>query len=245
MQRYAAQAQLRDRTARLASIQRQLATTAPEIRLFRDASTAASEKLDSLKIERESLLSGYKPDAQSLKDLESQLQASVDASRTNAPGIQRTGINPIYQTLQSTRNDLTAEVAALQQQVRAYTEQAFQVNSRLQALARLEPQFIALTRDRDVLQASVRDFTVRAQQNEASREIAGESSENIRIVQRAVASPTGESLRKPVLGLALIFAAFTALCAGLLRMFLRPGLHTAESAALTLGLPVLATASVK
>ena len=247
-QRYAAEAQLQDRTARLASIQSQLASTAPEVGLFRDASTTVTDKLAALKLERENLLARYKPDAQPVKDIEAQLaqlQAAVDSGRTNSPGASRTGLNPIYQTLQSTRNDLAAEVAALQQQARAYREQSGQVNQRLQELAKLEPQFIELSRDRDVLQSSVRDFSVRAQQDEASRQIAGDSSDNIRIVQRASVSPTGKSLRKPVLGLALIFAAFTALCAGLARMFLRPGLHTPESAALTLELPVLATAGVK
>jgi uncharacterized protein involved in exopolysaccharide biosynthesis len=247
-QRYAAEAQLSDRTARLASIQSQLAGTSPEIGLFRDQSMVASERLAALKLEREALLSRYKADAQPVKDIEAQvaqLQAAVDAGRTSAPGATRTGLNPIYQTLQTTRNDLAAEVAALQQQVRAYRDQAVQVNQRLQELAQLEPQFIELSRDRDVLQSSVREFSVREQQDEASRQIAGESSDNIRVVQRAVASPNGKSLRKPVLALAILFGAFTALCAGLLRMFLRPGLHTPESAALTLELPVLATAHAR
>ena len=247
-QRYAAEAQLQDRTARLASIEGQLRTTQPEVGLFRDASTVSSDKLDGMKLERENLLSRYKADAQPVKDIEAQiaqLQAGVDAGRTYAPGAQRTGLNPVYQTLQSTRNDLAAEVAALQEQVRAYRDQAGQVNQRLQQLAALEPRYIELSRDRDLLQTGVRDFTVRQQQDDASRQIAGETNDNIRVVQRATVATNGKSLRKPVLALALIFGLFTAACAGLIRMFLRPGLHTPESAALTLELPVLASANVK
>jgi hypothetical protein len=45
--------------------------------------------------------------------------------------------------------------------------------------------------------------------------------------------------------LAFLFAAFTAACAGLVRMLLRPGLQTPASASRTLGLPVLATAQYK
>ena len=246
--RFAAEAQLADRTARLASIQSQLAQTSPEIGLYRDASTVASDKLAALKLERESLLSRYKPDAQPVKDIDAQiaqLDAGVTAGRTDATGARRTGLNPIYQTLQSTRNDLAAEVAALRQQVRAYAEQGQQVTQRLQQLAELEPQFIELSRDRDVLQTNVRDFSVREQQDEAARQIAGESSDNISIVQRAVASSQGKSLRKPIFVLAFLFAGFTALCVGLLRMFLRPGLQTPSQAGLTLDLPVLATAGVK
>jgi len=208
----------------------------------------AADKLVGLKLERESLLSRYRPDAQPVRDIEAQiaqLQAGFDTGRTNAPGAQRTGINPVYQTLQSTRNDLAAEVAALQGTVRGYRDQAGQVNFRLQKLAALEPRFIALSRDRDLLQAGVRDFTVRQQQDAASRQIAGESNDNIRVVQRATAATNDKSLRKPVLAFALIFSLFTALCVGLIRMLLRPGLRTAESAALTLELPVLAKACVK
>ena len=245
---YAAETQLKDRTARLASIQSQLGSTPAEVVLFRDASTVAADKLVDLKLERESLLSLYRPDAQPVRDIEAQiaqLQAGFDTGRTNAPGAQRTGINPVYQTLQSTRNDLAAEVAALQGTVRGYRDQAGQVNFRLQKLAALEPRFIALSRDRDLLQAGVRDFTVRQQQDAASRQIAGESNDNIRVVQRATAATNDKSLRKPVLAFALIFSLFTALCVGLIHMFLRPGLRTAESAALTLELPVLAKACVK
>ena len=247
-QRYAAETRLQDRTARLASIQSQLRSTPAEVVLFRDASTVAADKLVGLKLERESLLSRYRPDAQSVKDIEAQiaqLQAGFDTGRTNAPGTQRTGINPVYQTLQSTWNDLAAEVAALRGTVRAYRDQAGQVNLRLQKLAALEPRFIALSRDRDLLQAGVRDFTVRQQQDHASRQIAGESNDNIRVVQRATVATNGKSLRKTVLALALIFSLFAALCVGLIRMFLRPGVRTAESAALTLELPVLAKAGLK
>ena len=96
-----------------------------------------------------------------------------------------------------------------------------------------------------MLTSNVRDFTVKEQQDEAQRRMSSESSDNIRIVQRAVAPSKGKSLKTPILALTIMFAAFTALCAGLVRMFLRPGLQTPASAARTLNLPVLATAGYK
>jgi hypothetical protein len=45
--------------------------------------------------------------------------------------------------------------------------------------------------------------------------------------------------------MSVMFAGFTALCLGLLRLFLRPGLPTAASASRTLGLPVLGAAPLK
>jgi uncharacterized protein involved in exopolysaccharide biosynthesis len=247
-QKYATEAQLQDRMGRLASVQGELARTPVETVLYRDSDMSASSKLAQLKLDREGLLARYRPDAQPVRDIEAQigqLEQGVSSGRTNGDGARRSGPNPIWQTLQSTRNDLTAEVAALQQSLTAYNQQIQDVNQRLLRLAALEPTFNQLSRDRDVLSSNVRDFTVKEQQDEAQRQMSAEGSDNIRIVQRAVAPSTGKSLQKPVLILALLFAAFTAACAGLVRMLLRPGLQTPASAARTLGLPVLATASLK
>jgi len=247
-QKYAIDAQLQDRTGRLAVVETELARTPAEAILYRDVDMSASTKLAQLKLDREGLLARYTPGAGPVQDINAQiaqLEAGLAAGRTNGEGARRSGPNPIWQTLATTRNDLRAEVAALQQSQAAYAQQVTDVNTRLLRLAQLEPQFNELSRDRDVLSSNVRDFTVKEQQDEAQRQMSAESSDNIRIVQRAVAPSTGKSLKKPVLALAILFAGFTALCAGLLRMFLRPGLQTPASASRTLGMPVLATAGVK
>ncbi|HWU14947.1 MAG TPA: GumC family protein [Caulobacter sp.] len=247
-QKYATEAQLQDRKGRLAAVEAELARTPTDMVLYRDSDMSASSKLAQLKLDREGLLSRYRPDAQPVRDIDAQiaqLQQGVSSGRTNGEGARRSGPNPIWQTLQSTRNDLTAEVAALQQSLNAYTQQVQDVNQRLLRLAELEPTFNQLSRDRDVLSSNVKDFTVKEQQDQAQRQMSAEGSDNIRIVQRAVAPSTGKSLQKPVLVLAFLFAAFTAACVGLVRMLLRPGLQTPASASRTLGLPVLATANYK
>ena len=53
-------------------------------------------------------------------------------------------------------------------------------------LAGLEPKFQELSLDRDVLQANVRDFTIKEEQTNAAREIASKTNDNIRIVERAL-----------------------------------------------------------
>lgn len=247
-QKYATEAQLQDRQGRLASVQAELARTPPEAVLYRDSDMSGSAKLAQLKLDREGLLSRYRPDAQPIRDIEAQiaqLEQAVTSGRTTGDGARRSGPNPIWQTLQSTRNDLSAEVAALQQSLAAYRQQVQDVNQRLLRLSELEPTFNQLSRDRDVLSSNVRDFTVKEQQDQAQRQMSAEGSDNIRIVQRAVAPSTGKSLQKPILVLAFLFAAFTAACVGLVRMLLRPGLQTPASAARTLNLPVLATAAYK
>jgi len=247
-QKYATEAQLQDRMGRLAAVQAELARTPADTVLYRDSDMSAPAKLAQLKLDREGMLARYRPDAQPVRDIEAQiaqLEQGVASGRTNGEGARRSGPNPIWQTLASTRNDLTAEVAALRQSLAAYTQQVQDVNQRLLRLAELEPTFNQLSRDRDVLSNNVRDFTVKEQQDQAQRQMSAEGSDNIRIVQRAVAPSTGKSLKKPIIVLAFLFAAFTAACVGLVRMLLRPGLQTPASASRTLGLPVLATAHYK
>ncbi|MDP1631490.1 MAG: GumC family protein [Caulobacter sp.] len=247
-QRYAAEVLLQDRQARLAVLDGQLAQVAPEIGLYRDVDATASQRLAALRLQREELLSRYRPDADPVRDVEAQiaqLSAGVAAGRTATDGARRIGVNPVHQTLQTERMQTAAEVAALTQSLNAYAVQSSKATSQLQRLAALEPEFQALSMDRDVLQNSVRDFTVKERQDQAAREIASETNDNIRIVDRATPATRGKSLRKAVVALALVFGLFSALCAGLVRMFLRPGLPTRASAQRTFDLPVLGAAPMK
>jgi uncharacterized protein involved in exopolysaccharide biosynthesis len=247
-QKYQVDAQLGDRVSRLSVVEAELGRTPAESVMYRDVDMTAAAKLTQLKLDRENLMARYTPNAAPVKEINAQiaqLEQGLAAGRAAGEGARRSGPNPIWQTLTTTRNDLRAEVAALQQTQLKYAQQIQDVNDRLLRLAALEPQFNELTRDREVLSTNVRDFTVKEQQDEAQRQMSADGSDNIRIVQRAVAPSTGKSLKKPVLALAIMFGAFSALCVGLVRMFLRPGLQTPASASRTLGMPVLATAGVK
>lgn len=247
-QKYSVDAQLGDRVSRLNVVESELAKTPAETVMYRDVDMTAATKLTQLKLDRENMMARYTPNAQPVQDINAQiaqLEKGLAAGRASGEGARRSGPNPIWQTLTTTRNDLRAEVAALQQTQLVYAQQVQDVNDRLLRLAALEPQFNELSRDRDVLSTNVRDFTVKEQQDEAQRQMSAEGSDSVRIVQRAVAPSTGKSLKKPVFVLAVLFGAFTALCVGLIRMFLRPGLQTPASASRTLGVPVLATAGVK
>jgi len=247
-QKYQTDAQLQDRMGRLGALERQFAQVSPEVGLYRDVSGAGGEKLVQLKVQREDLLSRYRPDSRPVQELDAQIaqmERAVAEGRTSGDGAKRIGVNPVYQTLQTEKIQLTAEVAALRESQVALNGQLEQLTARRLRLAELEPQFAGLSLERDVLQSNVRDFTVREEQSRAAQQIASETNDNIRIVARAIAPTKGKSLKKPVFVLGFLFAAFTALCAGLVRMYLRPGMPTPHSAARTLDLPVLGVARLK
>ena len=247
-QKYAADSQLSDRQGRLGAIAAQSGQVAPEIGLYRDLDHQAQDKLADLKVQREGLLSRYRPDADPVKALDAQiasLQSGISQGQLQTEGAKRIGVNPVYQTLQSDRIQLTAEVAALKQSSAELERQIAEVTDRQLRMAQLEPQYQDLARDRDVLQDNVRDFTVKAEETQAAATIARQGNDNISVVERATPPVAGKSLKRPAALLAIAFAVFTALSLGLARVYLRPGLATAASAGRTLDLPVLGSAEVK
>ncbi|HEY9216966.1 MAG TPA: Wzz/FepE/Etk N-terminal domain-containing protein, partial [Phenylobacterium sp.] len=84
-QKYQTEAQLQERTARLAALNGQLGGVAQEVGIYRDINTAASDKLAQLRVQREDLLSRYKPDARPVREVDiqiAQLERAVAGGRT-------------------------------------------------------------------------------------------------------------------------------------------------------------------
>jgi uncharacterized protein involved in exopolysaccharide biosynthesis len=242
------QARLSEIAGRLGVVDHQAASVAPEIGLYHDSNAAPNDKLLQLKLDREDLLSRYKPDSEPVKEADrkiAQLQAMISAGQANSPGAQRSGPNPVFQAVETEKLQLTAEAASLRQRAAALSAQIKDVNDQQLRLSALEPRYRELVRDRDVLSDNVKSLASKAEEDQAEQAIAQKSNDNIRVVEPAVADIHGKSLRRPVLVLAVLFALFTALCAGMLRVFTRPGVSSQSSAARTLDLPVLATAQFK
>lgn len=242
------QARLSEIAGRLGEIDRQASTVSPEISLYRDTNATSNDKLLQLKLDRQDLLSRYQPDSQPVKDVDrkiADLQAMISSGQTESPGPRRQGPNPLYQAVETEKLQLTAEAASLRQRAAALTRQIEDVNQQQLRLLALEPRYQELARERDVLSDNVKSLASKAAQDQAAQAIAQNSNDNIRVVEPAVADIHGKSLRRPVLILSVLFAAFAALCAGLLRTFASSRVLSPASAARDLDLPVLATAEFK
>ncbi len=247
-ERYRTEADLRDVSNRLAAVDRDLATLPPSIEQYRDANNTASDQLLTLQLERQQLLGRYRPDAQPVREVDARIatvQAAISSGQVNGQGARRTGVNPVFQTLQTEKLQLQAQSASLAGRHAELMTQLEEITQRQLRLAELEPAFQDLTLQRETLQASVRDFTVREQQTRAADAMASSANDNVRVVERAVPPTTGASLKAILFAASFVFAAFAALCAGLARIFLRRGFATPSSAARTLDLPVLASAPLK
>jgi uncharacterized protein involved in exopolysaccharide biosynthesis len=245
---YRVQARLSEIGGRLGEVDHQVATVAPQISLYKDANPAPNDKLLQLKLDRQDLLSRYKPDSQPVKDADrkiADLQAMIAAGQANSAGARREGPNPLYQAVETDKLQLTAEGASLRQRAAALTKQIGDVGQQQLRLLALEPRYEELLRDRDVLSDNVKSLASKAEEDEAAQAIAQKSNDNIRVVEPAVADVHGKSLRRPVLILSVLFAAFTALSAGLLATFMRGAPVDPAAVARDHDLPILATAPFK
>lgn len=166
-----------------------------------------------------------------------QVQAFVDNAEIN--GVSRTGPNPVRQAAEGELITLEAEARAQQDRVAALQTQAAQAAQRLRSLQALEPQYRDLVRERAVLEENARTFSARAEEARAFRQIAGQSTDNISVVERPIPPRRGASLRMPIALAALLLAGLSALAAGLARGYLRNRFPTAASAARTLNVPLL------
>ncbi|HUO21547.1 MAG TPA: lipopolysaccharide biosynthesis protein [Caulobacteraceae bacterium] len=242
------QARLSEIGGREGEINHQAATVAPVISLYKDTNATPSDKLLQLKLDRQDLLSRYKPDSQPVKDADrkiADLQAMIASGQAESAGPRRDGPNPLYQAVETEKLQLAAEGASLRQRAAALARQVQDVNQQQMRLLALEPRYQELLRDRDVLSDNVKSLASKAEEDQAAQAIAQKSNDNIRVVEPAVADLRGKSLRKPVLILSVLFAVFAAVCAGLLGVFMRTGTINPITVARDLDLPILATAELK
>ena len=245
-ERYSIQAQLSEAQGRFGVTSRQASLEKPEIGLYQDSDATATARLSQLRVDRQDLLSRYRPDSQPVRELDQKI-ASLETLIAQGPGVaaRRVGPNPLFQSLTTERNQLEAQTASLRSRQAAVNADLAQVAARRQQLTMLEPRHLELTREREVLSTNVRNLSSRQQEGEAARAIAMKGDNSIRVVERAYAPTKGKSLKKAVLGLGIVFGAFSALCAAMARILLRRGFVTPDSTARSLDLPVLGAAGVK
>lgn len=246
--RLSTEAQLNQATQRLRTLEAQQRSVPSEIVLQQDLNITARDLILQARTEREQLLARYTPDAQPVRDIDAriaQLQAYVDNEDTVGPKEVRTGPNTVWNELENLRITTAAERDALAARLASLSRQLDQLRERQARLTTLESQNATLLSNRDVLTANIRDFQQRETQTRADNGLVQAGADNVRVIERAAPPSRGFSLKLPLMGLAFLFAGFTALCVGLFRVFSRKGYMTPASAGRTLQMPVLAVAPMK
>lgn len=241
-------AQLNQASRRLATLESQLAQQPAEVVLQQDLNISAQDQILQLRTQREALLSRYTPDAQPVKDIEQQiadLQAYVATGTTVGAKEVRTGPSTIFTAIETARITAAADRDGLAARLAVAEEQLSRLRSRLAEMTRLESTNANLAGNREVLTANIREFQQREVQARADNALVAAGADNVTVIERAEAPTQGSSLKAPLLAVVFLFAGFTALCVGLLRVFTRRGYVTPASTGRTLELPVLAVAPMK
>ncbi len=233
------QASLGEARGRARELAGELEGIPAEIDLF--VETVSTDRVGALMSEREQMLARFGADHPLIGELDARL-----ADARKAPGVslesgrRRTGPNPVFQRLAGERANARAQVAALQQKASALASQRTQAEAHRRELAALEPEWRALVRMRDALEA------------EASTQAHGtdvqEYTPNEEPVTQAVslfepARLVGQGV-SPAHGVLAIFAGLGLVCAlalGLIRGWLSQGMATSSATERTLGVRVLAT----
>jgi uncharacterized protein involved in exopolysaccharide biosynthesis len=247
-ERVKANVQVRELEGQLATLKAHQAEAPIEIEIQRDLDLSVPADLLKLRAERQDLLSRYTPDSEPVRDIDAKI-ASLQALANSGQGVgekdKRLGANPVWQGLENQRINLAAQLSAIIQRRDELGRQLDELGARQARLTGLESQYQDLSVTRDVLAANMKDFATKAEENRALRDLAKASNDDIRVIEPAAPPVEAKSLRRVALILALLFAAFTAVCAGLLRVFTRPGFATPGAAERTLDMPVLATVGHK
>lgn len=242
------QAQLDQTAARLRTLERQQASTPAEVTLQQDLNVSAQDQVRTLRAERAQLLSRYLPDAQPVRDIEARIaeqEALVAAGGTVGAKEVRIGPNAVWTEVENNRINAAADRDALADRLATLNSQLATLRARQADLTRLESENAVLMGNRDILTATIREFQQRGAQNRADNELVRGGADNIRVLSEPAAPTRGSSLKLPLLALVILFAGFTALCVGLLRVVTRRGYVTPASVGRTLDLPVLAVTPVK
>lgn len=235
------QSRVRQLESQLANYKRQIKDIAPEVDLYVEDSS--QQALVELKMEREEKLSRYRSDSRVIRELDKRIEQAEAFLETRAGpgGVVRRGPNPLYQQVESSIAMLESEVQALLSQETELKSQIAGFEQRQRRLVELEPSLQELERSREVAERSVKAFAEREVEERARGELTQGSVNNIRLLEPAAAPLKGSSLRMPAAILAILFAGFTALVAGVAHALTRSGFATPGSAERTLGLPVLAS----
>src|SRR5690606_14531421 len=155
------------------------------------------------------------------------------------------GPSTVFTAIETARITAAADRDGLAARLAVAERQLAQLRSRLADLTRLESTNATLAGNREVLTANIREFQQREVQARADNALVAAGADNVTVIERAQVPSQGKSLKVPLLAAVFLFAGFTALCVGLLRVFTRRGFTTPASVGRTLDMPVLAVAPAK
>ena len=203
------------------SLAQRLGNIPREIALYVENSVTG--QLLDLQVRREELLARYLPDAPPVQAVEREiaaLRSFIEAGGAQGQGQTRTGVNPIWQTLEQERLSQDAFAASQARLAATLASQLAAARERADALRALAPEYDRMVRAVQARAEAARLLSIQAADADARRNAPPGAADAVRVVERASPPSQASSLRKPaVLAVALLaggFGVFVALLRGYL-----------------------------
>ena len=233
--------------ARLAGVQETLTQTKPEILLYSETSRLSAletpkSTLLHLKVRRDELLNRYKPESQTVGDIDREIDTVntfITREKPNQSNLSRTGRNPVYEILERLNVELSDDERGLTAQRAALAASLTQVADQISSLSRVDTDYQDLLRERDVYDDGFRTYSKRLEEAKIQRELSRAATANVRVIERATA-PVAPLSRIPiVLGASLLLGILAALLTAYARAATTDIFITPEAVERRLGLRVL------
>ena len=177
-------------------------------------------QLLDLQVRQAELMARYQPDAPPVVAVQREIEALerfVEEGRANGQGQRRTGVNPIWQELESSRLQQESQAAGQMRLAASLNAQLREARTEVDRLRDLQSDYDRLTRAVAARSAAADQLSVQAADALARREMPPGGADAIRIVSRATPPVQASSKRKLAVMAVGVLAGGIALLLGLIR----------------------------
>lgn len=203
------------------SLQQRLINIPENIELY--VENSVSGQLLELEVRRQELLARYQPSAPPVLAIEREidaLAAFIRAGGAEGRGQRRTGVNPVWQAIESERLQQEAFAASQTQLAVSLERQLIDAREEADRLRGLAPEHDRLARAATARSEAAQRLSAQAADASARRNAPPGAADAVRVVERASAPSEASSLRLPALMAIAIFAGGVGVLVALLRGYL-------------------------
>ena len=184
---------------------------------------SVSNQLLELEVRRQELLSRFQPSAPPVLAIEREIEALsafIRAGGADGMGQRRTGVNPVWQAIESSRLEQEAFAVSQSQLARSLQRQINETRDQADRLRGLAPAHDRLARAANARSEAAQLLSVQAADASARRNAPPGAADAVRVVERASPPAEASSLRVPAVLAMALFAGGVGLLTAMLRGYL-------------------------
>lgn len=223
-------AQMAETETALATVEGQLRQTPKEINLYID--DRASARISQAELELKQLLAKYLPSSDPVRQKQTELaelKSLLNANGGRATGGRRVGPNTVYQALLTRRNTLQATADSYREKEFTLQRQLNSADAKVRKLTALSPDYASLLRERESLDARLKNYNAKEQEALVKQKQAEATNENVKVISWPKYPNKGSNTRLLAAAGAIFAWGLTLFMLALLRVFLDPRLYAAPN----------------